>query len=229
MNWNAIKTGLNTNLQLITQEATDVQRTEDTYRQRYADKYKPEALAEKINQMRAAAVANHVDGYNESIAIVRETLANADQWSREAVMRRSKLVSDTALSDTVSSDTRAIVAALTRSEESNTRTRIMLELQHASDKDLSGRYALDAVRQNNPAYAGLVLDEAQRRGGEPAMRVRLEVEKIPMPEVEEVEAALQAIDTLQRDLKSAFHTLQTGTGDTRARMQSAVKANQDAA
>ena len=77
-------------------------------------------------------------------------------------------------------------------------------------------------RKQNPGLAGLLLEEANRRGGIVGHKVRAVVDALPLPAADEAAETLAVIHQMGKNLDSAWHRLNTGKPDVWEQSQAAA-------
>jgi hypothetical protein len=185
-----------------------------------AGEYSADALERHRVDLRSKAVEPLLDEFDVVTTAAKVTLEHSGDFSRAGVLRKAQVIPEGKPGDDPT------VVELRRLNANFELDRKSRAITAASDADLAGRYAEQAVKDHDLPLASLLLDEGRRRGDLVGMQVRRTIDTLPLPQVDEDTEHLPLLEREIKDLEADLLFLRTGTENTRHQMNATLARQQ---
>jgi hypothetical protein len=186
-----------------------------------AGEYTPAVLGEHRTELCRKAFAPLQDEFDAVVKGAQHTLEHAADFSREGILRNATVPTPGKDNDD------PMLREMKRLNANIELDRTSRAIGAATDEDLAGRYAQQAIKDRDLPLASLLLDEGARRGDVTGMRVRQVIDTLDLPEVDADTEHLEHLEREIKDLEAALSDLRTGEKSRRTQMNEAVQRNRD--
>lgn len=207
---------INSGVQMVRISAQDCDKRIAVYTKEQEKVMMPNVLGDRNKVTRHDAVEERRADFEETAAMVKSVEDNADYWLREGHLRRAATLPPAKLPTGISPGDAAVIDAVNQNTEETRRARLQKEIAAASDRQITEHWLPELARDQSPGIGGLLLADANRRGGVISATIRGAVSKIPLPDADQDAELLEIIRTMGQSLESAWHRLNTGKDDTHA-------------